>query len=245
MNQAPPIPQNLWFPIESDAVEPCPYLEGLDSKLELGIVAPDGPAFDGLMSRGFRRQGMLFYKPACDGCRACIPIRVDVDAFRPSRSQRRVLSKHRELFEVEMGPARFEQAHFEIYRAHARHVSDRNRPEDPKLYRLAFVDSLVTTHFFEFRIGGQLVCVSILDEGEETVSSVYAYWDPEYARYSPGTFSALWELEWARQHNKRYYHLGYWVADCSRMTYKAHYRPHQYFDWGTECWLDEPPTSSD
>ncbi len=81
-----------------------------------------------------------------------------------------------------------------------------------------------------------VVAVSVLDEGAASVSSVYAFWDPDFARFAPGTFSALWELEWARARGKHYYYLGYWVSGCAKMRYKASFRPYELFDWDSGVW---------
>jgi arginine-tRNA-protein transferase len=137
-------------------------------------------------------------------------------------------------------PPHFSGHHFEIYSKHARHVSLANQPCTPETYQAAFVDTGVETHFFEYWIGGRLAAVSILDEGELTVSSAYTCWDPIFARSSPGTFSALWEMAWARERGKLYYHLGYWVRDCTQMSYKNRFRPCELMSWDTGEWREGP-----
>lgn len=225
-----------WYPLEAGPVDKCLYLEGRESRLEIGVVVPSPVTFDRLMTEGYRRQGLLFYRPACPTCRECRPIRVPLDAFHPSRSQRRLMRRQGEQIEVEVARPRYHQEHFQMYAAHARRVSQDNQADDPLQYRTAFVDSLANSHMVEYRVGRRLVAVSILDEGAHTVSSVYTFWRPEAEDLSLGTFSALWEMAWAAQRGRQYYHLGYWIRDCSRMNYKNRFRPYELFDWGTQSW---------
>jgi arginyl-tRNA--protein-N-Asp/Glu arginylyltransferase len=232
-----------WIALESSAPSPCPYLAGRESQLAFGVALPSEVQLDGLLERGYRRLGYVFYLPRCPGgCQECQPLRVCLPQFAPSRSQRRVLRRVGPHYEVRQMPPHFDEAHFALYQTHARWVAEDNTICSADGYRSAFVDSAITTHLFEFRIDRQLVGVSILDEGREAVSSAYAFWDPAHARSSPGTFSALWEIEWARQRGKSYYYLGYWVRDCRRMRYKSRFRPHQLYDWHAQKWRDGAAT---
>lgn len=225
-----------WLALELGPTSSCPYLPGRLSQLTFSVGLPSPTELDALLARGYRRLGYVFYVPSCPGCRECVPLRVLVDQFTPSRSQRRLLRRFGPLYEVRELRPQFKPEHFALYARHARQVSSDNDPGPPSGFRTAFVESAVTTHFFEFRIKGVLAGVSVLDEGARAVSSVYAFWDPDLARYSPGTFSALWELEWAKRQNKTYYHLGYWVRECPRMRYKSAFRPHELYDWTSGSW---------
>jgi len=228
---------NRWVALETTDASECPYLIDRQAQLSFGVVVPDGATFDRLMEQGYRRLGFLFYLPACPGgCRECRPIKVGLAGFSPSKSQRRLLRRYGDRYQVEEVLPAYDDEHFGIYERHALHVSASNGPCTPATYRTAFVDTCVQTHVFEYRIDSQLVAVSILDEGELTVSSVYAFWEPRYRECSPGTFSALWEMQWARQRAKQYYHIGYWIRDCERMSYKSRFRPHQLMDWATKTW---------
>lgn len=236
----PLLPSNVWIPLEPSGEDRCPYLADRLSSLDAGLIAPDPTGFDDLMARGFRRQGLLFYRPSCLGCAACVPIRVPVESFRPTRSQRRLLRRTEGRYTVEVGPVHYDPAHYAMYAAHAQQVSAENRPSRPAIYRASFLETLVQTHQILFRVDGELAAVTILDEGASSVSSVYAFWDARFADLSPGTFSALWEIEWARANGKRYYYLGYWVEACERMVYKARFRPHELYDWANARWYVAP-----
>ena len=227
---------NAWYPIANAGEDDCLYLTDRRTKLELGVIVPDRRTFDTLMFRGYRRQGMFFYRPACPSCRDCLPIRIPLDAFEPSKSQRKLLKRYTPRFEVTVGRPRYEAHHFEIYARHSKQVSEANKPDDPRQYRSAFVQSLVNSYMIEYRLDGELACVSVLDEGEGTVSSVYTFWESWAAKASPGTFSALWEIDWARQRGRAHYHLGFWIRDCSQMSYKNRFRPYELRDWQTAEW---------
>ena len=115
-------------------------------------------------------------------------------------------------------------------------MSGDNPPATEDAYRSCFVISAVNTHFIEYRVDGQLVAVSVVDEGDNAASSVYVSWNPEHARLSPGTFSALWEMRWARDRGRRHYYLGYWVHGCRAMRYKTRFRPYELMNWHTGRW---------
>ncbi len=227
---------NQWYPLQSSQPDTCVYLEDRHSLLEVGLIVPDLPRFDKLMQKGYRRQGLAFYRPACVGCQECTPIRVPIAGFKPSKSQRRVWRKWSDRFEVTVGKPRFDAAHFEMYCAHALQVSAKNEPSDAEDYTSGFLASLAHTHLIEYRLDGELAAVSILDEGHLAVSSVYVFWNEAARASSPGTFSALWEIEWARSRGHEHYYLGYWIADCDRMNYKNRFGPYELYDWSRGEW---------
>ena len=216
----------------------CPYLPEQKMRLEAGLALHLPAAdFDHLLVRGFRRSGLMLYVPNCpSGCRQCIPIRVPVDRFAPSRSQRRVERQCRDLVDVRVGEPRFDQAHVELHNRHAPLVSPDNTLCSESQYGLVFVDSCVQTHLIEYWIEDKLVGLSTLDEGLGSLSSVYFCWDPEFAKLSLGTYSAIWELAWAKERGLQYYYLGYWVEQCPSMAYKANFGPHEMLDWASGRW---------
>lgn len=230
------IPRNHWIDLDPGDARECPYLADREIRLDLGVVLPDRDYFDDLLARGHRRLGQVFYRPGCAGCRACVPIRVPVDAFMPSKSQRRLWRRVAPRYEVHVLPPLYHDEHFELYARHSLHVAEDNTPGDAESYARAFLTSSVQTHLIEYRSEGQLVGASILDEGSTALSSVYVFWDPDLAELSPGTFSALWELRWAADLGKDHYYLGYWIGDCDRMNYKNRFRPYELYDWNTESW---------
>jgi arginine-tRNA-protein transferase len=183
----------------------------------------------------------MLYRPDCpDGCRACVPIRVPLADFAPSRSQRRLLARLSPRVVVSRGRPRFDSQHLALYNRHARMVSTANTLCSPTEYELVFVNTCVTTHLVEYRIDGQFAGLSVVDKGHRALSSFYFCWEPRLARFSLGTFSALWEIQWAQQQGLSHYYLGYWIADCPSMSYKNRFRPYELRNWHSGAWTAFP-----
>ena len=193
----------------------------------------DEHEFDVLLSSGWRRFGSFFFRPACPGCRQCIPIRLDVAALEPGRSQRRVLSRGRGIAMEALEPRPSDEA-WEVYRSHSLYQFGRspNREDFENIYFDNAVPALQT----EYRLDGHLVGLGFLDVGADGFSSVYFSFHSDAARWSLGTLSVLRESELARQNGRSWYYLGYWVPGCGAMDYKSRFFPHQLLDWNTGEW---------
>jgi arginine-tRNA-protein transferase len=189
-----------------------------------------GLLYHELMDAGFRRSGNFFYQPTCPGCRDCRPIRVPVERFRPSKSQRRAWRRNQDLVVTFELPEPTDEK-FELYRRYLRdrhgRASDDGADDDgfggfvEFLYR-----SPVETLEFCYRDGsGKLLGVGICDVCERSLSSVYFYFEPAESRRGLGTFSSLWEIDFARRRGIPHYYLGYWIRDCGAMSYKRCFRP--------------------
>lgn len=182
--------------------------------------------YHALMNAGFRRSGKLVYQPICRGCRKCLPLRVPVAAFNPSKSQRRCLRRNADLV-VGKDSLEATTEKWELYQKYvaAWHggVADDRAGFESFLY-----ESPVDTIEFTYRDGsGRLMAVGICDRSSESLSSVYFYFDPADAERCLGTFGALHELQFARDQKLPYYYLGYWIDECQSMSYKSMYRPHE------------------
>lgn len=82
----------------------------------------------------------------------------------------------------------------------------------------------------QYLIDGQLVAVGVIDILPKCLSSKYLFWDPDLAFLSLGKYSALEEIRWVTENqvhcpSLQYYYLGYYIHSCSKMRYKAAYRP--------------------
>jgi arginine-tRNA-protein transferase len=178
-----------------------------------------------LMDAGFRRSGTFFYQPICRGCRQCRPIRVPVGRFAPSKSQRRTWRRNQDLVVAVGAPVPTDEK-FDLYTRYLRQRHHNDEAEDPASFVEFLYRSPVRTLEMTYRDGrGRLIGVGICDLCERSLSSVYFYFDPDEARRGPGTFSSLWEIDFARRRSVPYYYLGYWVSQCASMAYKANYRP--------------------
>ncbi len=213
-----------------DELEPCPYLDGQVARLPLRWQFDDllGAELDVSLALGDRRVGRMLYRTACPSCDACEPLRIPVDRFVPSRSQKRVLKRNRDV-RVEVGPAHYSPEKLDLYNRHklerglARNESGMTR----RGYEGWFLRSCANTVEMRYRLEGRLVGVGILDVGARDSSSVYFYFDPDHSRRSLGTFSTLVEIDWLRKRGGRFHYLGLYVGDCRHLAYKASFHPHE------------------
>jgi arginine-tRNA-protein transferase len=204
---------------------PCPYLPGR----EFHAFQPDDSAlaaslYRQLMDLRFRRSGAALYAPVCPGCDACRPIRVDTAAFLPRRDQRRCAARNADLT-VTWQNRGWDQERADLYARYQAQVHDRTPGEDT-------ADSLATDggipggELHARDASGRLVAVSVCDRFADALSSVYCYWDPDFAPRRLGTFMALAEIAFCRQQNLPWLYLGYLVEACGKMAYKARFLPH-------------------
>jgi arginine-tRNA-protein transferase len=191
-------------------------------------------SFDQLLAEGDRRNGIMLYRTRCPSCNACQPIRVPVADFQPTRSQRRVQKRNEGEVRFEFGTPEVSERRLEIYNRHKieRGLSRTSQPMDATDYRMWLVNSCVDTREVRYFVGEKLVAVSILDFGRDSVSSVYHYFDPDESWRSLGVYSALTEIRLTEELGFHWYYLGFYVADCSHLAYKADYHPHQRREGG-------------
>ena len=222
-----------------DEIATCPYLPGRQKQFEYFFATHlSGRDVSALLAEGWRKFGFYYFRPACPGCRQCIPLRVCTDLFSPSRSQRRVLRKNAHL-RVEFGPLRFTDRIFEIYRDH----SLARFGQDPDLdeFLSSFYNPSCPSLQSEIYLGQELIGIGFLDRGADCLSSVYFCFDTRYSHLNPGTFSILHEIAHAGRLGLPYYYLGYYVPGCPRMIYKDAFRPREHYDWQGAQWKGGAP----
>lgn len=211
-------------------IDPCPYLEGHDSKtpLRYQFQQLNKEETDFFFAKGDRRVGRMLYDVQCPSCEECEPIRIDVNIFKPSKSQRRILRKNEDL-RVEMLSSSPSKEKTALYNKHKnmRGLNQRERALTQEGYDNWFSRSCMDTRELHYYFKDQLIGVSILDFGEDDISSVYFFFDPDFSDRSLGTFSVLFELLWMKNKGLRYYYLGLYVKDCSHLSYKSRFYPHQ------------------
>jgi arginine-tRNA-protein transferase len=179
-----------------------------------------------LVRFGFRRSGTFIYRPHCDDCQACVPVRLPVERFAPDRGQRRAMKRHSGLIASDCSPI-FREEHFQLYRLYlrARHPHCGMDDESREQYQQFLLQSPVDTFLIEFRESGILRMVSVIDRLDDGLSSVYTFYDPALPRASLGTYGVLWQIEACRQLRLPYLYLGYWIAESRKMAYKIRFRP--------------------
>jgi len=206
--------------------EPCPYLPGRAMRVRgLAAESLSGAAYQQLLDAGFRRSGQIYYQPACDGCRACVPLRLQVARFRADRSQRRCRSRNGDLSIAWDTPRATDEKHalYDRY-LHRRH--DGQMDDDRDSFEQFLYPTATTSLEGTVRDGhGRLLAVGLVDLTPNAVSTVYSFFDPDQPRRSLGTYTALAEIDLALASGRPYYYLGYWIADCRQMVYKSRLRP--------------------
>lgn len=220
------IPSRFFF---STPPAPCPYLDNRMERKIVTLLAGEDPdhLHNALSLAGFRRSQDLAYRPACEGCNACIPIRVNTRGFEASRSQRRIWSKNRTLKAVEK-PALASPEHFELFRKYlnSRHADGGMADMNYSDYQAMVEDSPVKSVLVEFRHeDGTLFAVCLTDQMDDGLSLVYSFYDPEEEKRSPGSFIILWHILQARYLAMPYVYLGYWIAESPKMAYKKRFQP--------------------
>lgn len=172
---------------------------------------------------------MFLYRPTCAPCHACEAIRVDVNEFRPSKTQRRVFRRGEALLTTEMAAVSCSPEKVALYNRHKKERGLLVRQEliDEAGYAQFLVDSCADTFELRYCMADELIGVAIVDRGEDALSAVYCYYDPSQAKLSPGTYSVLKLIHLCRSWGLRYLYLGLYIGVCKPMTYKATYFPHE------------------
>ncbi|MCG8405224.1 MAG: arginyltransferase [Phycisphaerales bacterium] len=218
---------NFSLPLFRGDPHPCPYLPGHTADNELTLVPRiDGAVYERLMDLGFRRSGDMLYRPACEGCSECVPLRVPVTRFKPSRSQRRVRRRNQDVV-VETGSPISSDEKWRIYKAYLSHQHDGTMSDRREDFEQFLYNSPTKTEEMVYRIGRRIVGVGIVDVCPTCLSSVYFYFDPTQARRSLGVFSTLMEIQVCHERNIPYWYAGFYIRACGSMSYKADFRPYE------------------
>lgn len=216
---------------------PCSYLAGLEATTVFADPAfPMTPEiYSHLCEQGFRRSGEHIYKPHCQQCSACVPLRIPIKDFRADRQQKRCWKQNQDL-SIEIVEDIRSGEHYKLYE---RYIRERHRdgdmyPASLKQYEgflaaPSFSLEQPVTHYIEFRLGTRLLAIAVTDILAAGASAIYTFYEPEEEQRSLGVFSVLFQIELARRLGLPYLYLGYWIDASRKMSYKARYKPHEVF----------------
>ena len=207
---------------------PCSYLEGeiattvfVDPEAVIDLTL-----YSQLSLLGFRRSGAHLYRPQCTSCQACVSCRIPVALFTSNRSQRRCWQKNQDI--VITTTTTIDTAeHFNLYAVYieSRHQDGDMYPPSLDQYKSFLTSEWGVTHYLEFRLGGELIGVSVCDHLEDGLSAVYTFYNPHLNERGLGKFAILAQIHRAQALGLSYVYLGYWIKQCEKMNYKTEYRP--------------------
>lgn len=223
------------------APSPCPYLEGREErKVFTHLVGERAKQINDMLSQGgFRRSQNIAYRPACEGCKACVSVRVVVDEFRTNKSFNRILKRNQDLVGQRLPPAPTSEQ-FSLFRRYLddRHASGGMAEMTSLDYAMMVEDTHVDTMIIEYRQRkndgsadgrgeGPLIAAALTDILTNGLSMVYSFYDTEADYSSLGTFMILDHIRLARRLGLPYVYMGYWVQGSSKMDYKTRFRPQE------------------
>ena len=213
----------------------CSYLDNKQQTTHYKVIESCSTTHcQDLIERGYRRFGKMYFRPACTACDECKSIKIDVQNFEFSKSQKRVIKKALEIKSYIQRPT-LSKTHLELFEKYHLYMKDKKGWEHSPVTAQGYYSSFVDAHNdfgYEvlYYINDKLIGVDLIDILEDGISSIYFYYDTDYMDYSLGKLSLYNQIIFAKESKLKWIYLGYYVEDCPSLAYKSHYKPYLTLD---------------
>lgn len=211
--------------------EECSYLPGLNQTTHYKIIEKCDTDYNELLiERGWRRFGNMYFRPVCEGCSACESIKIDVNNYHFSKSERRIIKKNAHIKRVLRRPTATHE-HIALFEKYHDYMHEKRGWEKQSIniknYYMSFVNGF---NEFGYEVlyfdGEKLIGIDLIDILPNGISSIYFYYDPDYSHLSPGKYSMLQQIIYAKANHLEWIYMGYYVKECQSLAYKGGYKPY-------------------
>lgn len=209
----------------------CSYLPDKNQNTHYKVISDCSLAHcEALIERGYRRFGKMYFRPICSDCDECKSIKIDVENFKFTKSQRRVINKAANIKSYIQKPT-ISKTYLELFEKYHLYMKEKKgwecTPSTVQSYYNSFVDAYNSFGYeILYYMDDMLIGVDLIDILENGVSSIYFYYDPDYEKFSLGRLSLYNQIMFAKKSQKKWIYLGYYVKDCPSLSYKSHYEPY-------------------
>jgi len=222
----------------------CAYLEGKQVRMNYKYVMHSNSKFNSaVIQRGWRRFGNYYFYPICKDCNECKSLRINVKDFKPTKSQRKAINRNKDTKIVVQKPT-VTTSHIELYNKYHYWKSLKDGWSAKRITPSEYYENFAEGYYdfgkeVLYFADNKLVGVDLIDIVEDGISSIYFFYDPDYARLSLGTYSLIKQIEFAKILNRKWIYLGYWVDGCKAFEYKEKFKPLEVLD-GFPTFQEEP-----
>ena len=210
----------------------CAYIKGNQVRMNYKYVAQASKTFaTAVIARGWRRFGKYFFHPVCKDCHECKSIRIDALDYHYTKSQRKAIRRNAETEVIVQKPT-LTQAHLKLYNKYHQFKHEKDQWQHRNISQREYNENFVEgAHEFGKEVlyikDDKLIGVDLIDILDDGISSIYFYYDPDYASLSLGTYSLLYQIKLANILELPWIYLGYWVEGCKAFAYKPKFQPQE------------------